>query len=94
MVFYQCSYSGSQNHGRQLVLLWSLPGTLYGPLHYFVELAEKEAQVIVLMVNHKNVTFCSFFIQGSPPYVFYFRVRFFVSDPAKLSEDLTRYSNM
>ncbi|XP_020917799.1 tyrosine-protein phosphatase non-receptor type 4 isoform X2 [Exaiptasia diaphana] len=29
--------------------------------------------------------------KGPTPYIFYFGVKFFVSDPAKLSEDLTRY---
>ncbi|XP_032242658.2 tyrosine-protein phosphatase non-receptor type 4 isoform X1 [Nematostella vectensis] len=29
--------------------------------------------------------------KGTPPYIFYFCVRFFVSDPSKLVEDLTRY---
>ncbi|XP_031571457.1 tyrosine-protein phosphatase non-receptor type 4-like isoform X2 [Actinia tenebrosa] len=29
--------------------------------------------------------------KGPPPYIFYYGVRFFVSDPAKLTEDLTRY---
>lgn len=30
-------------------------------------------------------------LKRGPPYIFYFRVRFFASDPSKLSEDITRY---
>lgn len=30
-------------------------------------------------------------LKRGPPYIFYFRVRFFASDPSKLSEDVTRY---
>lgn len=33
-----------------------------------------------------------FNVLGGPPYIFYFRVRFFASDPSKLSEDVTRYA--
>ncbi|XP_015777694.1 PREDICTED: tyrosine-protein phosphatase non-receptor type 4-like [Acropora digitifera] len=38
-----------------------------------------------------NTVFARSTVLCGPPYIFYFRVRFFASDPSKLSEDITRY---